>query len=107
MIDRFLKAGTLLLQMLVAWIGLEGILLFLGLQHVSLDFFVHLVDDCFDSFVSDGIEFFADVFDADFVEHFSDEELGLFIFLLFLLFRLFVDFVFVGCALLLNVFELL
>ncbi len=106
-IDRFLKASNLLLQMLVVWIGLEGIFFFMGLQHVSLDFFVHLVDDCFDSFVSDGIEFFTDVFDADFVKHFSDEELGLFIFLLFLLFRLFVDFVFVGCALLLNVFELL
>ena len=106
-VNRFLKTCDFLLQMLIVWIRLERIFFFLGLQHISLDFFVHLVDDCFDSFVSDGIKFLTDVFDADLVEHFSDEKLGLFIFLLFLLFRLFVDFVFVGCSFLLNVFELL
>lgn len=106
-IDRFFKTGNFLFQVLIVWVWLESIFLFLGLKHVGLNLFIHLIDDCFDGFVGDGIKFLANIFDTDFVEHFSDEELGLFIFLLFLLLGLFVDFVFVGSTFLLNVFELL
>ncbi len=107
MVDGFWKASNLLFQMLIVWVWLQSILFFLGLQHITLDFFVHLVNDCFDSFISYRIQFLTDVFDTYFIEHLSDEELWLFIFLFFLLLRLFVDFVFICCGFLLNIFELL
>lgn len=107
MIDGLFEVCDLLFKMLVVRIGHQCVFLLLCFEFVAIDFFFHLVNDCFDGFVCDGVKFLTDVFDADLIQHFGDQELGLFIFLLFFLFGFLVGVFLLGWWLLLDVLELL
>lgn len=97
MIDRLFEVCDLLFKMLVVGIGHQCVFLLLCFEFVAIDLFFHLINDCLDGFVCYGVKFLTDVFDADLVQHFGDQELRLFIFLLFLLFGFLVGVLFLGC----------
>ena len=76
--------------MLIVRIGEKRILFFLSFSLISFNFLFHLINDSLDSFIGNWIKFLTDIFDADFVKHFSNKKLWLLILLLLLLLRLFV-----------------
>ena len=107
MIYGFLQIGDFLFKMLIVLICTESVLFFLGLQFITFDFLLHLIDDSFDSFIGDRIKFLTDVLNTNFVKHFCNKEFRFFIFLLLFFLGFFVSWFLLGCGLLLIIFELL